>query len=65
VGVKGNLPDKARLLEVELELLCWMQIVQDYESARGLVAGDFSEADALGRESSHRSIIVEVGAAKR
>jgi hypothetical protein len=47
MGVKGNLPDETGLLKVKLELLCWVQVVQDNESAGGFIAGDVTEADAL------------------
>lgn len=57
------LPDEASLLEVKLELLRWVQIVEDHETARGLVMGNITEVDALGGEGCHRAVIVEVGTA--
>lgn len=57
------LPDEASLLEVELQLLCRVQIVQDYEAARRLVVGNISEVDALSGEGSHGTVVIEVGAA--
>lgn len=52
-------------MEIESELLRWVQVVQDDESAGGLVAFNIAEVDTLGREGCHRAVVVEVSPAKR
>lgn len=47
-------------MEVKLEFLRRVQVVEDHEAARWLLMSNLSEVDALGREGSHRAIIVEV-----
>jgi len=60
-----DLPYESRFLKVKFELLRWVQIVKDDETTGRLVASNFAKVNAFCRKGSHRSIIIEVGAAER
>ena len=51
-------------MEFKLELLRWVEVIEDDKAVGGLVVGDLAEVDALSREGRHGAVIVQMGAAQ-
>jgi hypothetical protein len=52
-------------LEIEFELLGWVEVVQDDKSAGWLSTLKLTKVNGLSGEGCHRAVVVEVGSAQR